>query len=95
MGFLLEIVRIVLLALLIGAGMAALLHQVYASLGFEAINGWLLGVAIYIWIFILYRNKWQFSGWYKGKGREKLPRPFVIGLMVCSIVLVVLAPFAG
>lgn len=94
MGFLLEIVRIVLLMLLIGAALTALLHQIYASLGFESVNGWLLGIAIYLWLFLLYRNKWQFAGWYKGQGREKLPRPLAIALIVCSIILALLAPIA-
>ncbi|RNB80484.1 hypothetical protein EDM59_24435 [Brevibacillus nitrificans] len=95
MGVLLELLRIVMLMMLMGAGMAALLHQLYASLGFDSVNGWLLGIAVYLWLFILYRNKWQFSGWYKGKSRQKLPRNLVIGLMICSIILVVLAPIAG
>jgi len=92
-GFLLELVRVVLLMMLLGAGLAALLHQVYVWLGFDAVNGWLLGIAIYLWLFIWYRNKWQFAGWYKGKGREKLPRPLAIGLFVCSLILLLLAPF--
>ncbi len=95
MGFLLEMLRIVLLMMLLGAGLAALLHQVYVLLGFDSVNGWLLGIAIYLWLFILYRNRWQFGGWYKGKGGEKLPRMLTIVLIVCSIFLAVLAPFAG
>ncbi|QRG66302.1 hypothetical protein [Brevibacillus choshinensis] len=93
MGFLLEIVRIVLLMILFGAALSAMLHQVYALLGFDSVNGWLLGLAIYLWVFLLFRNKWQFAGWYKGRGREKLPRPLTVTLIVCSIVLAVLAPF--
>ena len=30
--------------------------------------------------FVVSRNKLQFSGWYKGKGREKLPKPFSLML---------------
>lgn len=92
-GFLLELVRIVVLMVLIGAALSALMRQIYVYLGFDAVNGWLLGVAIYLVLFVMYRNKWQFSGWYKGKGREKLPRRFTIGLILCSVILAVTAPF--
>lgn len=93
MGFLLEVLRIVALMMLIGAALSALLHQIYALLGFADVNGWLLGVAIYVMLFVMYRNQWQFTGWYKGKGREKLPRRFTIVLILCSIILAVTAPF--
>jgi hypothetical protein len=92
-GFLLEILRIVVLMMLMGAALSALLRQIYTYLGFDAVNGWLLGVAIYVVLFVMYRNKWQFAGWYKGKGRERLPRRFAIGLILCSIILAVSAPF--
>lgn len=92
-GFILEILRIVVLMMLISAALSALLRQICVYLGFDVVNGWLLGVAIYLVLFVMYRNKWQFAGWYKGKGREKLPSRLAIGLILCSIILAVTAPF--
>ncbi|MED4908104.1 hypothetical protein P9761_07680 [Brevibacillus centrosporus] len=73
--------------------MSAVLKQVYLLLGFTGVNGYLIGIAIFLWLFVMYRNKWQFTGWYKGKGREKLPRQISLALLVFSLVLVILAPF--
>jgi len=36
--------------------------------------GWFPGIAIYIILFILYRNKLQFSGFYEGSHQKVLPK---------------------
>lgn len=94
-GFLLEMLRVVLLMMIMGAAMSALFKQVYLFLGFSGVNGYLIGIAIFLWLFVMYRNKWQFAGWYKGKKREKLPRRISFALLVCSALLIILAPFLG
>jgi len=66
MGFLLEILRIVLILLILGVLFSSLLNSVYAALGFDLNNNeyvWLLWIAILILLFVFYRNKLQFSGW--------------------------------
>ncbi|WP_230130167.1 hypothetical protein [Bacillus sp. CECT 9360] len=73
----LELIRIILLFFILGSLMGALAKFIYAGLGINVDNtngGWLAGLAIIILVFILYRNKLQFSGFYKGEGREKLPK---------------------
>src|SRR5699024_11549235 len=35
---------------------------------------WLGGIAVLTLFFVLYRNKMRFSGWYKGKDRQKLAK---------------------
>ena len=52
---------------------------------------WLGGIAILLLLFILYRNKLQFSGWYKGNGRKKLPK-IVSSLLICSSIILLLFP---
>lgn len=42
-------------------------------------------------LFVLYRNKLQFSGWYKGKGRERLSKAATIILMCSSIFMLTLS----
>lgn len=60
----------------------------------EAIESysWLGGLAIFVLLFVLYRNKFQFSGWYKGKGRKKLPKYVSVTLIFISIILII-SPF--
>src|SRR5699024_4582916 len=53
---------------------------------------WLAALAILILLFVLYRNKLQFSGWYKGKGRKILPRKVSVVLISLSVILVI-TPF--
>lgn len=56
-------------------------------------NEWMVFIALFIILFILYRNKLQFHGWYKGKGREKLPKKITQILITSATLLLVLAPF--
>ncbi|WNC13406.1 hypothetical protein [Brevibacillus brevis] len=98
MGFALELLRVVLLMLLAGGLLGELLKYVYAYFGADLAGseyGWLIGVVIYVWIFVLYRNLWQFSGWYKGNGRRKLSRRVTWGLLGGSAVLAVIIPWLG
>ncbi|PZD85983.1 hypothetical protein DTX80_06555 [Bacilli bacterium] len=53
---------------------------------------WLGAIAILLLLFVLYRNKFQFSGWYKGKGGIKLPKHISFILISISILLIV-SPF--
>jgi hypothetical protein len=47
-------------------------------------------VAIYylLLLFVMYRNRWQFSGWYKGN--EKLPKKASAMLVFGAVVLLLL-----
>ncbi|MBN9653470.1 hypothetical protein J0K78_04250 [Halobacillus sp. GSS1] len=49
---------------------------------------WLGAIGVYGILFVLYRNRWQFSGWYKGKGRKKLPLSLTRTLVAGSIILI-------
>jgi len=52
--------------------------------------GWLVFLAIFLLIFVLYRNKLQFSGWYKGAGRKKLPKTVSQILLFSAVFLLIL-----
>ena len=54
--------------------------------------GWMGFIAIILLFFVLYRNKLQFSGWYKGKGIEKLPKNVYQILIFSGVVLLLLPP---
>lgn len=56
-------------------------------------GGWSPGIAIYIILFVLYRNKLQFAGFYEGPNQKKLPNKVTLTLITCSIFLLVIPPF--
>ncbi|MGG2027794.1 hypothetical protein AB1282_19030 [Gottfriedia sp. S16(2024)] len=91
MGLILELIRIIVIFGVLGALFSTVLSVVYTEIGVNLSNsGWWSSFGILILIFVLYRNKFQFSGWYNGKGKEKLTNK-VTGLLVyCSIVLMLL-----
>lgn len=93
MKVLLELIRIVFIFVFFGGILSAFINYVYLKLGINTeMYGWIGFLAIIILLFELYRNKFQFSGWYTGKGREKLPRKVSILLISISILLLVLPP---
>jgi accessory gene regulator protein AgrB len=84
--------------LLLGGLFGSLLNFVYVSLGFNLKNNefvWLMWIAIYILLFVFYRNKFQFSGWYKGERQRKLPKAITFVMLGCSVILFIITPFLG
>ena len=70
----LELIRITAIFLILGSLMGALVKLIYASIGINVDHtngGWIVGVSILLLIFVLYRNRLQFSGFYKGEQRIK------------------------
>ena len=93
MRFLLELIRITLIFVIIGGLSGSFFKNVYIEIGTDTEKyGWMGYIAILILIFVLYRNKLQFSGWYKGIEREKLPKVVSQILIFSSIGLLLLPP---
>ncbi|MBT2655930.1 hypothetical protein J7E81_11910 [Bacillus sp. ISL-18] len=92
----LEFIRIIGILLFLGGLMGAFVKLKYASFGItvDNTNGpWLVGFSILILLFVLYRNKLQFSGFYKGSGKVKLSKKVSMSLISCSVIMIILAPF--
>jgi hypothetical protein len=90
-----ELIRIAAIFLVFGALIGAIVKGIYMAFGINTDNtneGMLVGVAIYILLFVLYRNKLQFSGFYKGKGQVKLSKKVSLSLISCSFIMMILAP---
>ncbi|MFO1443846.1 hypothetical protein KDN24_11630 [Bacillus sp. Bva_UNVM-123] len=88
---LLELIRIIVIFVFFYGILGSLLYNVYSKIGITIEKyGWLGYIAILLLFILLYRNKLQFSGWYTGKGREKLPKKVSIILVSISILLLVL-----
>lgn len=93
MRVLLELIRIIIVFAFVGGILGYIVGQVYLDIGIDTEKyGWMGFFAIFILFFVLYRNKLQFSGWYKGEGRKKLPKIVTRILIVSSIILLSLPP---
>lgn len=87
----LELLRIIFIFLLLGGLIWALIGTIYQFEGVENYQ-WLPGIGVYIILFVLYRNRLQFSGWYIGKGRQQL-RIKVSRTLISIAILLLVAPF--
>lgn len=92
MTAILELVRIILILGILGALGWALIGNLYTTSEAVASFSWLAAIGILILLFVLYRNRLQFSGWYKGKRRQKLPKAATVSLIISAILLFIL-PF--
>lgn len=92
MKFALEFLRILVIVFIIGAVGMSIIVYVYQLYGISENYYWMSGIAVLLLLFVLYRNKWQFLGWYQAEKDEKLTIPISIVLVSSSILLIVL-PF--
>ncbi|WP_053366433.1 hypothetical protein [Bacillus sp. FJAT-27245] len=92
MRVLLELTRIILIFLFLGSILGYAVGALYSDFGINMEQyGWACVLGIYVILFVLYRNRWQFSGWYKGEGREKLP-PKLSKILILSSIVLILSP---
>ncbi|PYZ97685.1 hypothetical protein CR205_03575 [Alteribacter lacisalsi] len=89
---LLEIIRAGLITLVLGAVFNALISRLYVWFGLDIGEmGWLINLGILILIFVLYQNKFQFSGWNHSFKTEKLTSP-VTTLLIGTAAVLILMP---
>ncbi|MGP4066061.1 hypothetical protein ACTWPF_14145 [Oceanobacillus sp. M65] len=92
MRVILELLRIIFIFILLGGFTWEVLNSIYSAYeGIETYK-WIGAIGIYLTLFVLYRNIFQFSGWYQGKGRKKLPRNMTF-VILCASILCILLPF--
>ncbi|UPM56257.1 hypothetical protein [Gottfriedia acidiceleris] len=90
-GLILEVIRIILIFGLIGALISTVVSEIYIEFSVNLTHtGWSCYFGILVLIFVMYRNKIQFSGWYNGKGREKLTKIVTKLLISCSIIMILI-----
>lgn len=89
MKTLLELIRVFAILVILGMGGGLILAGLYSGSPDTEPYRWLGGVAVLVLIFVLYRNKLQFSGWYQGTRRDKLRRPIAIFLVAASVLLII------
>ncbi|WP_411789221.1 hypothetical protein [Halobacillus rhizosphaerae] len=87
-----ELLRIIVIVGFLGALGSTILAKIYAVNGAAETYSWLGAIGIVILLFVLYRNKLQFTGWYKGKRGHKLKKKLTFILTLTSI-LFIMSPF--
>ena len=93
MRIILEILRVMFIFLILMAILGTVFENLYLGIGNGAEKySWISLIASFNLIFVLYRNKFQFSGWYEGEGKEKLPRKVSQILITSSVILILLPP---
>ncbi|SFJ26891.1 hypothetical protein SAMN04487936_101490 [Halobacillus dabanensis] len=86
----LELLRIVLTFVLVGAAVWLLLGPLYTIHETAERYQWLGASGVYLLLFVMYRNRWRFSGWYQGEGRTRLPMLITKLLVSLGIILILL-----
>ena len=87
-----ELVR-VLLVLILGLMLLFFVESKLLMITLEGTPYALLMFGNMLLIFVFYRNKLQFSGWYKGNEVKKLTRRTTWFLVIVALVALVLAIF--
>lgn len=91
MRLLLELLRIIFIFILLGGLGGAIIRNIYTINEATEPYSWLGAIAILLLLFVLYRNKLQYSGWYR-EGGQKLSKSVSLTLILSSILIIVL-PF--
>ncbi|PGL71108.1 hypothetical protein [Bacillus sp. AFS055030] len=91
LGLILEVIRIILIFGLLGGFLSTIVSEIYNTIGVNLTHtGWWCYFGILVLLFVIYRNKFQFSGWYNGKGRKKLTKLVTKLLISCSIIMILI-----
>lgn len=93
MRTLLELIRIIFLFFIVVGIITFVKNLIYLKIGITAEKYAGFGfIAAFLLFFVIYRNKLQFSGWYQGKGKLKLPKKLSKYLVLSAIFLLLLPP---
>lgn len=93
-SLLLEYIRMFFLLIIFYLISGNIVVYIYRRLGTEVsiIYGIMMVISILIIFTILYRNKWQFNGWYKGDVKDKLSKTLTKWLISIAVLLLLLPP---
>lgn len=92
--FLLELMRILLLLLIITGLLFWFEKQLYRMFDIDIADVYVTaGLANLLIFFVLYRNRFQFSAWYRSTNEKKLSSRLTLGIMAASLLLLLIPPF--
>ncbi|USG64901.1 hypothetical protein NDK47_22695 [Brevibacillus ruminantium] len=97
MSKLLEYIRTIIILCIGFSVLGYIENEISISIGIIDINSfkvWLLtGISNFLFLFVLYRNKLQFSGWYSGEQNVRLSRKTTTILILVATALLFTTPF--
>ncbi|MDQ0353045.1 hypothetical protein J2R98_002906 [Alkalibacillus filiformis] len=82
----LELLRLAAIFFIVGGVLSFMFINIYGVFGIESST--FVGVGVMLVVFVLYRNRLQFSGWYNGKQRKRLSTSTTRWLVAGSLVLI-------
>ncbi|TDL88952.1 hypothetical protein E2R55_15610 [Vibrio vulnificus] len=91
----LELFRIITIIFVIGMIMGLIINSIYTIFGITVENttgGWIVGLAIFPLLYVLYKNRLQFSGFYKNGKQVKLSTRTTTILVCFSVLMLTVAP---
>ncbi|RRN74060.1 hypothetical protein EI200_03865 [Peribacillus simplex] len=91
----LELFRIITIIFVIGMIMGFIINSIYAIFGItveNAAGGRMVAMAIFPLLYVLYKNRLQFSGFYKNGGQVKLSNRTTTFLLCFSVLMLTVAP---
>lgn len=89
-SFILEFIRLCILLILTLLIFGALERYTYQVIYSRPIYHWSMTLGNIILFLVLYRNYFQFKGWYKSENNRKLSKTLTASLIVISLVLIVM-----
>ncbi len=89
-SFILELLRMFVLLILTLLILGGLERFIYSILLGTPLYNWSMGIGNIVLFFILYRNYFQFMGWYKSAKNQRLNAATSSSLAVISLVLIVI-----
>lgn len=90
-SFILEILRLCLLFIITLFVFGGLERLVYKAIVGHPIDNWSMGIGNIILFFVLYRNYFQFKGWYKSEKNQKL-RPLTTRILTVLSLILIMVP---
>ncbi len=89
-SFILEILRLGVLLVATLFILGGLESLVYEAIVGHVVESWSIGIGNLMIFFVLYRNYFQFKGWYKSEKNQKLQSITTRILIVISLVLIMI-----
>lgn len=89
-SFIFEILRLCILLVLTLYILGMLERSIYQWVFGEPLDYWSMGVGNILVFFVLYRNYFQFKGWYKSENNQKLSKNTTIILVLISLILILI-----
>ncbi len=92
----LEMLRIILVCLLVGGLIGfVVIENIYPIWNYPHEKDWMGALGILVLMFVLYRNRLQFNGFYRSEKNAKLSPAVTTVLITVSVIMLAMPPIIG